>query len=159
VPEGQANFAFGAQIGFYNPNGLTVHVGVPAIAIEATAGFAPLLLSYESYSSYEDNALKFLMPFEVSPQLVIHVLTFKHEMRGNLLLGYRYNRVLGQGATIGGELESRVTRKLALQGSWGISYYPDAIDRLRGNQVPSDASFKFPPWFGYGLSVGLLFYP
>ncbi|MEO6600980.1 MAG: hypothetical protein ABIQ16_13960 [Polyangiaceae bacterium] len=159
APEPQAYFAFGPQIGLYNPNGLTVHIGVPAIAIEATAGFAPLVLSYESPSRNQANVLKFLMPFEVTPQLVIHAVTFRHEMRGNLLLGYRYNRALGNGVTLGGELEGHVSRKVVLQGLWGISYYPDAVDRLRGGRVPPDAAFKFPPWFGYGLSVGLLFYP
>jgi hypothetical protein len=158
-PAGQSYFGFGAQLGFYNPNGLVVHVGVPAVAIEASAGFAPLLLSYRSDSQYEDNELKFLVPFEVSTQLVIHAVTFKHDMRGNLLLGYRYNRALGQGITLGGEIESRVTRKLVLQGLWGVSFYPDASDHLRRDRVPSDAEFKFPPWLGYGLSVGLLFYP
>ncbi|MET0791733.1 MAG: hypothetical protein ABW061_09455 [Polyangiaceae bacterium] len=159
APEPQRNFGFGAQIGFYNPNGLSVRFGARAISVELTAGFAPLLVNYESYSARQDNELKFLMPFEVTPQFVIHAVTFKHEMRGNLLLGYRYNTALGHGATLGGELESSIGRKLVLQGLWGITYFPDAIDHLRGDQVPADASFHFPPWFGYGLSVGLLFYP
>lgn len=155
----QSYFGFGVQAGFYDPNGLTVRVGVPAIALQVSAGFAPLLLSYQSYSSGERNALKFLMPFEVSPQLVLHAINLRHEMRGNLLLGYRHNRVLGNGFTFGGELESRVTRKLVLLGSWGISIYSEAENRLRGDQVPADTDFKFPPWFGYGFSVCLLFYP
>lgn len=152
----QANFGFGAQIGFYNPNGLSVRAGAPAISLEVSAGFVPVLLSYGD-SQHPD--LKFLFPFEVSPQLVIHAVTFRNGITGAALLGYRYNVVLGHGATLGGQIEKRISRKLVAEGMLGFSYYPDAADRLRGDQVPVDTSFNFPPQLSEGITVGLLFYP
>ncbi len=156
APDPQEYFGFGAQVGFYNPNGLTVRVGPPAISLEATVGFVPVLLDYGDSRHPE---LKFLMPFEVTPQLVIHAVTFRNDVRGNLLLGYRYNAALGSAPTIGGQIEKRVTRHWLIEGMWGLSYYPDAADRLRGNQVPKDTDFQFPPQLGYGISIGALFYP
>ncbi len=153
---GQEAFGFGAQLGFYNPNGVTVRVGARAIAVQVTAGFIPVLLSYGSSRSPD---LKFLMPFEVTPQLVIHAVTFKDDIRGALLLGYRYNTALGHGATLGAQIEKRVSRTVVLEGMWGLSYYPKASDHLRGDQVPEGTSFNFPPELGYGLTVGILYYP
>lgn len=155
-PDPQAYFGFGAQVGFYNPNGFSARVGVPAISLEATVGFVPVLLDYGDSQHPE---LKFLMPFEVSPQLVIHAVTFRNDIRGNLLLGYRYNAALGHAPTIGGQIEKRVSRHWLIEGMWGISYYPDAADRLRGNQVAKDTDFQFPPQLGAGISIGALFYP
>ncbi len=154
--EAQDNFGFGAQIGFYNPNGLTVRAGARAISLELTAGFVPYLLSYGSSQHPE---LKFVFPFEVTPQLVIHAVTFKNGVSGAALLGYRYNVDLGHGTTLGGQIEKRISRKLVAEGMLGFSYYPDASDRLRGHQVPKDTSFNFPPQISEGITIGLLFYP
>jgi hypothetical protein len=155
-PSEQANFGFGAQIGFYNPNGLTVRAGSQLISLEVSAGFAPVLLSY---GDRRDPELKLLFPFEVTPQLVLQVGEFRNGITGAVLLGYRYNVALGHGATLGGQIEKRISRKLVAEGMWGLSYYPGASDRLRGDQVPTRTSFNFPPEIGGGITVGLLFYP
>ncbi|MEO7034354.1 MAG: hypothetical protein ABI548_10695 [Polyangiaceae bacterium] len=152
----QENFGFGAQLGFYNPSGLTVRAGVRAISLDVTAGFVPLLLDY---GSTQNPSLKLLAPFEVTPQVLIDVVNFKNDIRGGLRFGYRYNTALGYGLTVGGQIGKRVTKKLLLEGLWGISYYPHASDNLRGDQMPADTHFNLPPELGYGLSVGLLYYP
>jgi hypothetical protein len=152
----QENFGFGAQLGFYNPSGLTVRAGARALSLDVTAGFVPLLLDY---GSAQNPSLKLLAPFEITPQVLIDVVNFKDDLRGGLRLGYRYNTALGYGLTVGGQIGKRVTKKLLLEGLWGISYYPRASDNLRGDQVPVGTRFNFPPELGYGLSVGLLYYP
>jgi hypothetical protein len=152
----QQNFGFGAELGFYNPSGIALRAGARDLSLDVAAGFVPVLLSY---GSAPNPKLKLLVPLEVSPQLLIHAITFRDDIRGGLRLGYRYNAALGHGATLGAQIGKRVTRKLLLEGVWGVSYYPNAADRLRGNQVPRDTSFNFPPQLGYGLTVSLLFYP
>jgi len=155
-PSEQANFGFGAQIGFYNPNGLSVRAGSRTISLEVSAGFVPVLLSYGDSRSPD---LKLLFPFEVTPQLVIHATTFRHGITAAALLGYRYNMALGHGATLGGQIEKRIAPKLVVEGMLGFSYYPDAANRLRGDQVPEGTTFNFPPQLGEGITVGLLIYP
>jgi hypothetical protein len=152
----QENFGFGAQIGSANPSGVIVRVGARAISLDVTAGFVPVLLDYGNAQS---PSLKLLAPFEVTPQVLIDVVNFKNDIRGGLRFGYRYNTALGYGLTVGGQIGKRVSKKLLLEGLWGISYYPRAADNLRGDQVPAGTSFNFPPQLGYGLSVGLLYYP
>jgi len=156
APPVQENFGMGAQLGFFNPSGLSVRAGARALSLDVSAGFVPVLLSYGGSRSPD---LKFIAPFEVSPQLLIDVVQFKHEMRGGLRLGYRYNTALGHAATLGGQIGKHISPHLLLEGVWGLSYYPRASDRLRGDQVPAGTSFNFPPELGYGLTVDLLYYP
>ncbi len=153
---GQEHFAFGPTLGFGNPNGLQVRAGDKALALDVTAGFAPILFNY---GDSRDPSYKLLVPFEVSPQIVIHALTFRNEIRGAVRLGYRYNVTLGHGATLGAQIHKRMSRHVALEGAWTLSYYPNAAERLRGDAVPDGASFNFPPQLNAGLSVSLLYYP
>ncbi len=153
----QEAFGFGAQIGFYNPNGVSVRAGARAIALQVIAGFTPKAVSY---GGYRDQKYEFFMTSEVTAQAVIYATTFRNEIRGHALIGYRYNGVYGHGAMLGAQIEKRVTRKLLLEGLWGFSYYPAAADRVRGDKVPKDADFGFPPpQIDFGVSVGLLFFP
>lgn len=155
-PVAQENFAFGPQIGFYNPNGLVLRLGARALSLDVTAGFVPVVVAYGPSQS---SSLKFLLPMEVTPQLLIHVLTFRDDVRGGLRLGYRYNTALGHGATLGGQIAKRISPRFQLEGLWGVTYYPHASRELRGEEFPEGTNFNFPPEFGYGLSVGLLYYP
>jgi hypothetical protein len=158
--DAQDYFGFGAQIGDYNPSGLTVRVGGSAISLQVTAGFLPVLFVHYQDGDTRDGKLKFLLPFEVTPQLVIHAATFRNAIRGNVLLGYRYNSVLGHAATLGGQIEKRVSRKWLLEGMFGVSYYPRAEDRLLGDKVPKNDTFAFPtPQVSSGITIGALFYP
>ncbi len=152
---GQENFGFGASIGFYNPNGLVLRLGARPVALDVTGGFAPALLSYGTNANPK---LKLIAPLEVTPQLLIHVVTFSREIRGGLRLGYRYNWALGHGGTLGGQVGNRWGHFL-LEGLWGITIYPNAADKLRGDEVPAGTSFNFPPQFSYGLSVNFMYFP
>jgi hypothetical protein len=152
----QENFGFGAQLGSYSPSGVLVRAGARALSLDVTAGFVPLLLDYGNPQS---PSLKLLAAFEITPQVLIDVVNFKNDIRGGMRFGYRYNTVLGYGVTLGGQIGKRVTKRLLLEGYGGTSYYPRAADNLRGDQVPAGTSFNLPPQLGYGLSVGLLYYP
>ena len=152
---GQENFGFGASIGFYNPNGLILRAGARVVSVDVTAGFVPVLLSY---GGNRDPSLKLIAPFEVTPQLSVELLTFPKEIRAGLRAGYRYNVDLGHGGTFGGQLSKRWGHVL-LEGLWGITVYPKASDRLRGDRLPGGTEFNFPPELNYGLTVNLLYYP
>jgi hypothetical protein len=90
--------------------------------------------------------------------LVINAVTFPREIRGALRLGYRYNAALGHAGTLGGQLGKRWGHFL-LEGLWGISIFPNAEDKLRGKEVPANASFDLPPALGWGLSVNFMYFP
>jgi len=152
----QENFGIGAQVGFYTPTGLSLRAGARTSSLEVAAGVMPTLLSY-SEGLYGDK-LKLIVPLEVAPTFLVEVLETKDHMRGGLRLGYRYNVALGQGGTLGGQLGKRFGHWL-LEGSWGICVYPKAEHNLRGDQVPQDASFKFPPFLNWGLNVSAFYFP
>lgn len=152
---GQESFGFGAGIGLYNPNGLMLRAGARVVAVDVTAGFVPILLSYGGNSSPK---LKLIAPFEVTPQLSFELLTFPREIRAGLRAGYRFNSELGQGGTFGGQIGKRWGHVL-LEGLWGITIYPKASQRLRGDTLPAGTEFNFPPELSYGLTVNLLYYP
>ncbi len=149
-------FGVGASLGFYQPNGLLVRAGLPAAALELAGGFTPIALSY---GSDRDPKLKFLAPLEGTTVLIVQVLKMRHELRGALRLGYRYNAALSHGATLGGQISKRISPHWDLEGLWGVSYYPKARSELRGRDVPADASFNFPPELNWGLNVQLVFLP
>jgi uncharacterized membrane protein YfcA len=153
--EGQENFGFGAGIGFVSPSGLVLRAGARVVSVEGAAGFMPALLSY---GSQQNPQLKLIAPLEATGQVVFEVLEFPREIRGGLRLGYRHNLVLGPGGTLGGQIGKRWGH-LLLEGVWGISLYPDARDRLNGEQVPEGTSYNFPPELNWGLSVQVLYYP
>jgi hypothetical protein len=154
--EGQRNFALGAQVGFYNPNGLVLRAGFRPISLEAAAGWVPTLLSY---GGDRDPTLKLIAPFEITPQLLVGDVEFGNEVHGAVRIGYRYNLTLGHGVTIGGQLSKRWGH-VQLEGLWGVSIFPDAIARLREEgAVPENPSYNFPPSLNWGLTVGLMYYP
>ena len=152
---GQENFGFGPSVGFYNPNGLMLRVGARVVAVDVTAGFVPVLLSY---GGNRNPKLKLIAPFEVTPQLSFELLTFPREIRAGLRAGFRYNSDLGNGGTFGGQIGKRWGHVL-LEGLWGITIYPKASDKLRGNRLAEGTEFNFPPELAYGLSLNLLYYP
>jgi hypothetical protein len=152
---GQESFGVGATLGFFNPNGLAVRGGARAASLELTAGFMPTLLSY---GSSRDPRLKFLAPFEVTPQLLFELAELKRDLRAGLRLGYRYNWVLGHGGSVGGQIGKRFGHFL-VEGVGGVTVYPRASDRLRGERVPEGSSFNFPPWLNWGLNVSFFYYP
>lgn len=154
--EGQQNFALGAQVGFYNPNGLALRAGFRPISLEVAAGWVPTLLNY---GSDRDPKLKLIAPFELTPQLLLGDIKFGNKIHGAFRVGYRYNLALGHGFSFGGQLSKRWGH-LQLEGLWGMSVFPNAADELRDEDaVPQNTSFNFPPSVTWGLSVGLMYYP
>jgi hypothetical protein len=154
--EAQHHFGFGAQLGFYNPNGLAVRGGWRPFSLELAAGVTPSLLSY---GSNQNPRLELIAPLEVTPQLLVGDIKLGSSIHGAFRAGYRYNWVLGHGATFGGQISKRYGH-LELEGLWGVTIYPDAAERLReGGTVPEGTSFNFPPALNWGLTVSLLYYP
>ena len=154
--EGQQNFALGAQVGFYNPNGLALRAGFRPISVEAAAGWTPTLLSYGG----DDNPkLKLIAPLELTPQLLLGDIKLGNKIHGAFRLGYRYNLMLGHGFTFGGQLSKRWGH-VQLEGLWGVSVFPDAVFKLQEEDaVPANPRFNFPPSVNWGLTVGLMYYP
>lgn len=155
VARGQENFGLGAELGFYNPNGFALRGGARAASLEVAFGFTPSLLSY---GSAREPKLKFLAPLEVAPQLVFDIIEIKRELRGGLRVGYRYNWALGHGGSVGGQIGKRFGDFL-VEGVGGITVYPNAAGRLRGDEVPANAGLNFPPALNWGVGVSIFFYP
>ena len=156
APEGQENFGVGAQIGFFNPEGLALRAGARAISLEAAGGFVPILLSYGDRTA---PTLRLLFPAEATGQIIVHALTLGNDVRGALRMGYRYNAMLGHGATLGAQVAKRFGAHLQLEAMGGVSVYPDATNQLRGSEVSASEHFNYPPELGGGVTVGLMFFP
>ncbi len=126
---GQENFGFGPSLGFFNPNGLVLRGGVRQASLEVSGGAGITLLSY---GSSENPKLKLIGPFEIAPQLVFDFLEFRKGVVAGMRAGYRYNTALGNGGTLGAQVGKRWGH-VRFEGLWGITVYPQAADRLRGD--------------------------
>jgi hypothetical protein len=147
---GQRNFAFGAQLGAYVPSGLSLQLGSPDVALGLSGGFMPIIFNEKP------NSIGFLVSGEAEGALLIRLANVAGTTPMGLRLGYRYNTVLGHGIGLGGYAERRLTKVVALVGSYGLTIYPNAFDGIRDE---GHDPFGAAGVIGGGLSVGLLFYP
>jgi hypothetical protein len=147
---GQRNFAVGAQVGWYQASGMTLQLGTPDIALSMSGGFQPIIFNERP------NSLGLMTSAEADVDGLIRIADVSGTTPLGLRLGYRYNTVVGHGLGIGGYAERRMTKVIAISGSYGITIFPRAFDRLehRGRDP-----FGIAGVIGGGLSIGLLFYP
>lgn len=148
---GQANFALGVQAGFYQATGAALQLGTSDVALGVSGGFVPVF-----YNEGPSAKIAVLPSFQGDSDLLVRLWTIQGTTPLGLRAGYRFNSVLGHGFGVGGYAERRLTKVVALSASYGLTFFPQAIDRLEeeGHNPRSIGGM-----IGGGLSVGILFYP
>jgi hypothetical protein len=155
---GQRAFGVGVTVGVWSGAGLTFGGGSDAVKGWATAGYAPVLvfanakadkaLRFNYYSAYQLGA-DLAIPLKKRPRLEL-----------SLLLGYRFNSVLGHGGGAGVGVIYDLGRRVGLALSGGLTVFPSAQDRLDRNQgYPSDRDPALSTAIQSGANLGLIFFP
>jgi hypothetical protein len=156
---GQRSFGLGPNVGFGTGAGATIGTVFDPVGLWLSGGYIPVFvfgnkhdvdktLTFDAYSSAQIDADVSMMPWHAGKRIDF-----------GLLLGYRYNTLLGHGVSAGPGLQLDLSSALGLFFSITYSVFPAAQDRLApraGYPTDRDASI---PWLQGGGNLGLIFYP
>jgi len=157
-PIGQRAFGVGATAGVWSGAGVTVAGGSEVVKGWVTAGYAPVMVFANAKA---DKALRFnyYHAVQLGADLAIPVKK-RARLEVSLLLGYKFNSVLGHGGGAGLGLLYDLSRHLGLAIAGGLNVFPSAQDRLDRNQgYPTDRNPSLTPAIQGGGNIGLVFYP
>lgn len=150
-------FSIDATLGVYDGFGLGIRVGNSRIGGHILATWQPLLIlttdvdtmapTIDFFSSLQLNADAYVIFAERT--------TAAFGMTG----GYKFNNLLGHGASLGFYAEFIPRRTLSYFLMAGLYLFPKGEDRLR-SEFPAGTEFSFPgPGFGSGANFGIMFSP
>ena len=159
VERGQRRFGFVPTAGFLAGAGVTMGGGGGFLRGWFTGGFMPIVVFANARTSDKAARLNYYNSFQVNEDLAFRIFQ-RPRLDGSLLVGYKYNTVLGSGGAVGLGIMYDLTRRVVLQLSAGVAVFPSAKDRLDRNQgYPSDRTPALTPALQGGGNVGLLFFP
>jgi hypothetical protein len=156
---GQRAFGAGATIGFWAGAGLVAGGGSERVKGWVTAGYAPVLVFANAKTA--DKAVKFngYSALQVGADLGLPFMT-RERLELSLVLGYRFNTVVGHGGGAGARVLYDLTSRLALGLVGGLEVFPQAKRRLdEDQQYPADRTPALTPALQGGLSVELIWFP
>lgn len=159
TPAGQRNIGVLLAIGSYTGFGAGVQAGSPALGVQATAGWVPLLVVLEAPEHAPE--LEFYSGYQVGGDAYVRALQGKRDTAIGVSLGYRYHSLMGSGMALGGYGTFRVNEWLDGFGQCGLVWFVAGEDELRAKKsLPEDVEFGWPgPSINYVISVGLLLFP
>ena len=152
-------FGIGATIGVWSGLGGIVGGGGDRVKGWLSGGYAPVLVFANARTP--DKALRFnaYNAYQLNGDLEIVVMKRDRTELG-VLLGYKFNSVIGHGGGAGLGVLYDLGAKIALDFSGGLAVFPAAKDRLDRNfAYPTDRSPALTPAIQGGANLGLIFYP
>ncbi|HEY6728572.1 MAG TPA: hypothetical protein VI197_31390 [Polyangiaceae bacterium] len=159
--EAQRNVGVLLTLGSYTGFGGGVQLGTPAVGVRASAGWVPVLISYEEPE--EDPELKLYSGFQLAGDAYLRGLETRHGASIGVTSGYRYHSLLGNGAALGGYGTFRLNDALDGFVQGGLVWFFSGEDKLRekkGDDLPENVKFGWPgPAFNYLISAGLVLFP
>jgi hypothetical protein len=155
----QRRFGFGPTLGFLSGSGLTMGGGGDVVRGWFTGGFMPILLFGHTRGSNQDLHFNYYSSLQINEDLAFHLFR-RPRVEGSLLVGYKYNTVLGHGGGAGLGIVYDLGARVGLQINLGVAVFPSAKDRLiRDHGYPIDRDASFPPAIQGGGNIGLVFFP
>jgi hypothetical protein len=155
----QRSVGFGATIGVWSGLGAIVGVGGDRVKGWVAGGYAPVLVFANARTP--DKAVRFnaYNAYQLNGDLEI-VAMKRARTEVGVLLGYKFNSVIGHGGGAGVGVLYDLGPKIALDLAGGLAVFPSAQDRLDRNfAYPTDRSPALSPAIQGGLNLGLIFYP
>jgi hypothetical protein len=149
-----------AEIGFHTGFGIGARVGTGDFGARVSADWNPIIVviqkldatqtDFDAASSLQINADLFALPIQGTERARIGAIG-----------GYRYNSILGHGASLGGNAVVDLGPHLALDILGGITWFPRGNERARDEfGIAAQDDFGFPgPELVYGVNAALVFYP
>ena len=156
-PPPQRRFGIGATAGVYSGFGATAGGGAGFLRGWFTGGFMPVVVFGNARTPDRAVRVNYYTSYQINEDIGLRVLA-RPRVEGMLLVGYKYNNVLGSGGGIGFGGIFDLSRRVGLQVSAGLALFPSAHDRLRDRGYPDDRDPKLVALQG-GANVGLVFFP
>ncbi len=156
---GQRHLGFGPTLGVWSGAGGIVGGGGEHVKAWLSGGYSPALIFANARSA--DRALRFnyYSAYQINADLVVRLLDRPRADVG-LLIGYKFNSVLGHGGGVGLAVLYDLSRHIGLHISGGLALFPSAKNRLdREYGYPADRDPSLTPALQGGMNLGLLYYP
>lgn len=149
-----------AEIGLHTGFGVGARVGAGDFGARVSAGWNPIIVAIQKPDPTEND-------FDAASSLQINADLFALPIQGTerarvgAIGGYRYNSILGHGASLGGNAVVDLGPHLALDLLGGITWFPSGNERARDEfGVAAQDDFGFPgPELVYSAELALIFYP
>ena len=157
--DAQRSIGLGATIGVWSGIGGIVGGGGDRVKGWLAGGYAPVLVFANARTP--DKAVRFnaYNGYQINGDLEI-VAMKRARTEVGVLLGYKFNSVIGHGGGAGVGVLYDLGAKMALDLSGGLAIFPSAKDRLDRNfAYPTDRSPGLTPVIQGGANLGLIFYP
>lgn len=158
---GQRNVGVLLTLGSYTGFGAGLQLGSPAVGLRASAGWVPVLISYQE--AEDEPVLKFYSGFQLAGDAYARGIETKQGASIGVTSGYRYHSLLGSGVALGGYATFRVNDTLDGFVQGGLVWFFSGEDQLRekkADDLPEGVEFGWPgPAFNYLISVGIVLFP
>lgn len=157
--DAQRFFGIGATIGVWSGIGGIVGGGGDRVKGWLSGGYAPVLVFANARTPDRAPRFNAYNAYQLNGDLEIVAMKRGRTELG-VLLGYKYNSVIGHGGGAGLGVLYDLGAKIALDFSGGLAVFPSAKDRLDRNfAYPTDRSPSLTPAIQGGANLGLIFYP
>jgi len=150
-------FAIGPAAGWYSGIGASALFRPSPVGVAVSGGYMPVFIVGNDTES-QDVRLNYYSSLQLDADLVIGPILRNASVDLSLILGYRYNTVLGHGAGAGIAIELPISEKWAATFLIAPSIFPQASDQLDEHDYPSDRDPSLP-WLQGGAGAALWFYP
>jgi hypothetical protein len=156
-PPPQRHFGIGATVGMYSGFGVTAGGGGGFLRGWFTGSFMPVFVFANARTADRAGRVNYYSSYQINEDIGLRVLA-RPRLDGMVLLGYKFNYVLGSGGGVGFGVIHDLSRRVGLQLSAGVALFPSARDRLRSRGYPDDRDPRLVALQG-GANVGLVFFP
>lgn len=159
--EGQRNVGVLVALGSYTGFGGGVQLGSPAFGLRASAGWVPVLISFQE--AEQEPELKLYSGYQLAGDAYARGVETKKGANIGVTTGYRYHSLLGSGVALGGYGTFRVNAALDGFVQGGLVWFFSGEDRLRNekaDEIPEGVEFGWPgPSINYLISIGIILFP
>ncbi|HEU5074340.1 MAG TPA: hypothetical protein VFU02_09205 [Polyangiaceae bacterium] len=159
--EGQRNVGVLVTLGSYTGFGGGLQLGSPALGLRASAGWVPVLVSYQE--AEEEPELKLYSGYQLAGDAYARALETRQGASIGVTTGYRYHSLLGSGVALGGYGTFRINAALDGFVQGGLVWFFSGEDRLRkekADDIPEGVEFGWPgPSINYLISIGIILFP
>lgn len=155
----QRRFGFGPTVGFWSGTGLTMGGGGDIVRGWFTGGFVPVFVFANARTPDRAPRFNYYSSLQINEDLAFHLFR-RPRLEGSLVIGYKYNTVLGHGGGLGASVLYDLGARVGLLIGAGFGVFPWAKDRLVDDHAyPNDRDTAFPPAIQGGGNIGLVFFP
>jgi hypothetical protein len=155
---GSHTFGLGPTIGFWSGAGAMVGGGTDVVKVWASGGYAPVMVFANTRTADRAVRFNYYNTYQLNGDLGLGVY-HRPRVELSVLLGYKFNSVLGHGGGAGIGVLYDLGPRLAVMVAAGGAVFPSAQDRLDREGYPADRKPSVTPALQGGANIGLVFFP